>query len=55
MNALRIPFVLALLILSACATPPAPKYFDDHVAAMRTAITLTNDTASVMFNGGHIT
>lgn len=44
-----------LLILSACVTPPAPKSFDDHVAAIRTALTLTNDTATVLVNGEHIT
>jgi hypothetical protein len=43
-----------LLILAACATPPAPKSFDESVAAVRTALTLTNDTATVLVNGGHI-
>jgi uncharacterized lipoprotein YajG len=52
---LRKLAVLPLLfILAACAAPPAPKSFDDHVAAIRTALTLTNDTATVLVNGGHI-
>lgn len=43
-----------LLILAACVTPPQQRSFDDHVAAIRTALTLTNDTATVLVNGGHI-
>lgn len=54
MHKLKLSLVPLLLILAACVTPPAPKSFDDHVAAIRTALTLTNDTATVLVNGGHI-
>jgi hypothetical protein len=50
---LKLSILPLLLILSACVT--APQSFDEHVAAIRTALTLTNDTATVLVNGGHIT
>lgn len=47
---------LFLLLLAGCAgmTPPKPQSFDEHVAAARTVLTLTNDTATVLVNGEHI-
>lgn len=52
---MRKLFIASILVLlTGCVTPPRPQSFDDHVAAIRTALTLTNDTATVLTNGGHI-
>lgn len=55
MRKVQLSIFPLLVLLAGCVTPPAPKSFDEHVAAVRTALTLTNDTATVLVNGGHIT
>lgn len=45
---------LFLVLLSGCQAPPAPENFGESVAAIRTGLRMTNDTALILVNGGHV-
>lgn len=48
-----LPF---LLLLTACASlsVPAPKSYDERIAAAYTGISITNDTAAILVNAGTV-
>ena len=43
---MRKLFIASILVLlTGCVTPPRPQSFDDHVAAIRTALTAAAERA----------